>query len=343
MSETDRPVSDKTEKEDPKGGVVPVNTVGVSSSAFIDRPEDTAAVAAPRIVSVDPESDVSPVFTELATPKLPVLPDQNRIRLLMQTPTRLFLYWTVNGDPYQKFASAFAGGYPTLVVRLIDEDTGRIEQHQIGAEGSWWFDVESDTLYRAEIGLVAENRPFVRVMFSNEVETPRRSPSPRSAATAQWAVSSNRFAKVLEAAGFSQDAFDVALAGDDTAAAEERTFLALGEAVSDVDIEQIRSVGGEDVRFALFALASGMSLEELRHRISPALYEFLRANIDRLSRENALAALEKHFDLTGADDIEESEITAVFGASLINFPRRFRRRSGLPKLMPVSSLQPAGN
>ena len=44
----------------------------------------------------------SPEFLELAVPKLPVLPKENRARLLMQSPNRLYFYWSVRDVPPER-------------------------------------------------------------------------------------------------------------------------------------------------------------------------------------------------------------------------------------------------
>ncbi len=142
----------------------------------------------------------------------------------MQSPTRLNFYWSVKTNPFKTLNRAFGGktGSYTLVVKLVNQKTGREEISPVEAEGSWWFDVDADSVYRAEIGFYAPNRPFVRVMFSNTVETPRKNPSPRRDYSADFAVSANQFAKVLDVSGFPQDAFEVALAGDDIEARTKR-------------------------------------------------------------------------------------------------------------------------
>ena len=269
----------------------------------------------------------SRVFELLATPALPPLPPQNRARLLMQGPNKLFFYWSASVDPYERFAHLFGldAGYPALILRLVDLDRGIVEMHQVGASGSWWFEADANSRYQAEIGLAAPDRPFVRVMFSNIVETPRKTPSPRSSVESQWAVSSSKFARVLEASGFSRDAFDVALTGDDPDGAAANTRSAIAHTVGQSTITEIASVADEEIRFALFALAAGVPLVDLRYRISGRLFAFLEARLSDATRTNAVTALERYFGLKRADEMEEDEVTKVFGASLINFPRRFRR------------------
>jgi Uncharacterized protein conserved in bacteria len=132
------------------------------------------------------EDRLSPVFKELAAPKLPELSKENRARLQMQSPNRLFFYWSMRSNPFQVLNKAFGGqtGSYTLVTKLLDLGRGTEEIHPVETEGSWWFSVDAGSDYRAEIGFYAPNRPYFRVMFSNTVTTPRKSPSPRAATSA---------------------------------------------------------------------------------------------------------------------------------------------------------------
>ena len=214
---------------------------------------------------------LSPVFKALAEPVLPELDRENRARLQMQTPTRLYFYWSIKENPWALLKKMFGddlGSY-TLVLKLIDKKLGFEEIHQTDAAGNWWFDVEPDHTYQAEIGFYAPNRPYFRVLHSNTVETPRRSPSPRAATDADWSVSANKFAEVLDVAGFSRDAFDVALAGDDHAAALNASQSAISSLLGKGEYN-LAGISDDEIRYAMIALASGATLEELRFRISPA-------------------------------------------------------------------------
>lgn len=306
----------------------------------------------PEILAVaeDTEEEVDPIFAELAAPVLPDLEKENRARLQMQSPNRLYFYWSIKNNPFQTLQKVFGGDTNyQLVAKLINQSNDREEMHAVDAEGNWWFNVESDTEYRAEIGFYAPNRPYFRVMFSNTIETPRKSPSPRAATDADWAVSAATFAEVLDISGFARDAFEVALAGDDAENAEFATENAFRQLVG----EGAKSFSAEEVRYALLALASGISLEELRGQISESLFSVLQENIDKLSAENALAALKEHFDIFDEEFFEEEEElgAAVYGASLVNFPSKRRKRTTpktlspkfkkqiVPHLSPISSLR----
>ncbi|HTK38316.1 MAG TPA: hypothetical protein VL325_07480, partial [Pyrinomonadaceae bacterium] len=54
--------------------------------------------------------------------------------------------------------------------------------------------------------------------------------------------------------------------------------------------------------------------------------------------QSALDALKSEFGIEADDMVEEQIGATIFGASLVNFPRRLRTRSHrLPKFAPVSS------
>src|SRR5215207_4558094 len=187
--------------------------------------EETAAVATEAAAEEAAEEEVDPIFAELAAPKLPELSRENRAWLQMQSPNRIYFYWAIKNNPFQTLSKVFAGntGSYQLVAKFVNLKNEQEEIRAVDAEGNYWFNAESDADYRAEIGFYAPNRPYIRVIFSNTIETPRKSPSPRAASDADWAISANAFAQVLDNSGFRQDAFEVALAGDDSAAAEKAT------------------------------------------------------------------------------------------------------------------------
>lgn len=284
--------------------------------------------ATPRAVKADVQTKgkpltgepVSPVFAALERPILPELPRNDRARLQMQSPNRLYFYWSLGGNPYQKLrkATGSSTGTYSLVVRLLDLHRNATQIYQVESEGTWWFDVESGSEYRAEIGFYAPNRPFVRILFSNTVETPRIGPSPHAASESDWKVPAQDFSYVLQAAGFARDAFEVALTGEDARGANRAARDAWTE-LAGMPPES----GGNyaELRYALFAIASGLSLDELRARIGPRLFAFVAENAEKLVAGNIAAAIEKYF--LGAEiyaGVQSS--SSVFGASLVNFPTR---------------------
>lgn len=298
-----------------------------------------AVTESPVVLRAETKLDeMPPAFRELAEPKLPTLTHETRGRLLMQTPNRIFFYWSIGHHPFQKLSRALGAHVEsyTLVVRLLDLTHDAEKIYPVEAEGSWWFDVEADTEYRAEIGFYAPNRPFVRVLYSNSIQTPRRTPSPRVDTEADWRISADRFARVLEVAGFTQDAFEVAIAGDDVNAADAATHVALAELLDEREFE-IDGIPYDEIRLAMLLLAAGASLEDLRFRVSASLFALLQRYATSLSADRALDVLQKRFDIEASELTEEEIGPAVYGASAIHFPRRLKTRRTLPKAGPVSS------
>ena len=352
MNEQER---DLENEETEKAELIADEDVNTISSAELIRTEDeviTAGIEPPQFlvdagILEDAEEEIDPIFRELAEPKLPVLERENRATLLMQTPNRLYFYWSIKNNPFQTLQKAFQGntGSYQLVAKIVNQKNEQEEIFPVEAEGNWWFNVEADAQYRAEIGFYAPNRPYIRVIFSNTIETPRKSPSPRVATDADFAVSAQEFSEVLDVAGYKQDAFEVALMGDDNAQAEDATRNAFAQ-FTGAKAEEFSTVEADELRFALLAIASGISLKDLREHISPALFAFLGSLIIQLSAENAMSALGEHFDVFAEEIFEEEEIgAAVHGASLVNFPKQMKKRivpkEILPKfgekLSPVSS------
>lgn len=288
------------------------------------------------------EAERSPAFRELAEPKLPDLVKDDRAWLQIQSPNRLYFYWSMKNNPYQTLSRAFkeAAGNYRLVVRLVNVTRDTEEMHPVEARGNWWFDAEANSLYRAEVGFYATNRPFVRILGSNTIETPRKSPSPRRDYTPYFDVSAREFAEVLDQAGYKQDAWEVALAGDDRQHAAAATHNAFAQLTGK---SGFHSADDSDMRFALLALAARARLEELEGQIGRELYAALRENAAVLSAEKARRALQQHFGVSDEIvEIEEAAAASVVGASLVNFPRVIKRRKVMPKqfvpkFSPVSS------
>jgi len=280
----------------------------------------------------------------LSAPKLPKLAKENRARLQMQSPTRLYFYWSFKNDPFQTLNRTFAGGAADfkLVVKLVNQTRGNEEITPIETEGSAWFDADANSTYRAEVGFYAANSLFTRLMFSNTIETPRKSPSLRRDFSTDWSVNAQVFAQVLNNSGFPQDASEVVLAGDDAAFSDRATHNAFTQILDDQKTDFARndlfiSDDSSEVRFALLALASGIALGNLRGQISKKLFATFEENAENISAAKALAALQENFGEFEDEFLETEEFgSAVFGSSVLNFPKTSKRRF-VPKFSPISS------
>lgn len=267
----------------------------------------------------------TPVFKALAEPKLPELEKENRLFLQMQSPTRIFFYWSVKTNAYKTLQKAFgenAGGY-TLVAKLQNLSRQTEDVFPIDVEGSAWFDVPDNTKFQTEIGFFAPSRPFVRVAFSNTLETPRMSPSPNVDNSPVWNVSTMQFAEVLEASGYSQDAFEVAMQGENQEDANKATEVIFSritgeneEKFADFDMGELRSV--------LMAIVSGVPLAVILEKVSGELSAWLSENPQVFEPQNVMTILQETFGEDFGKFVEGTKTQTagvVFGASSINFPK----------------------
>ena len=284
-------------------------------------------------LEIDPFEGKSPAFIELAQPKLPELPSENRAYLQMQSPHRIFFYWSIKNDSFETLRRALGNraDHYGLAGKLINLSNNTEQIFPVQANGNWWFNAEPNSEYRAEIGFYTPNRPFIRLIFSNTLQTPRSAPSPNTDYTEYFAVTPKQFAEVLDSAGFSQDAFDVYVAGDYPEFADEATQLAFNKLSGREDID-FSGISIYELRYVLFALASGVSLAELRAGISRQLWEFIaqltNESPDALTEEKVILALEEFFGFSPflEEGAEEFDLSPVFGASIVNFPKDLRNR-----------------
>lgn len=337
-AKTDAPSSDTVVKKAAKKTVSKAKKEKTLETKVETIAETEEVSVAKTVSQTASEQEMSPVFKELSEPKLPELSQENRAWLQLQSPNRIFFYWTIKQNPFETLNRAFPSGRAQdykLSIKLVNLDTKAEEVHQAEKSGSWWFGVSPNTSYCAEVGFFSSHRPFVRLMYSNTIETPRAEPSPNQDWSTDFSVSANQFAEVLGASGYSQDALEVAMTGDDpenSDAATRNAFLSLG---GDENVEFELS----ELRSALLALAAGASLDSLRSWLSPKLFAqleaILRENAERLSAERVRVVLKENFAL---EDEKEEFLTPVFGASEIHFPRKAGKPK-LPKVSPVSSLR----
>lgn len=284
-------------------------------------------------LEVDPFEGRSPAFIELAQPKLPELAAENRAYLQMQSPNRIFFYWSIKNDSFETLRRALGSraDYYGLAGKLINLTNSTEQIFPVEANGNWWFNVEPNSEYRAEIGFYTPNRPFIRLIFSNTLQTPRSAPSPNTDYTEYFAVTPKQFAEVLDSAGFSQDAFDVYVAGDYPEFADQATQMAFSKLAGREDFD-FSGISLYELRYVLFALASGITLEELRPGISRQLWEFIARLTNEspgaLTEEKVILALEEFFGFSPflEEGAEEFDLSPVFGASIVNFPKDLRDR-----------------
>lgn len=274
-------------------------------------------------------------LAELATDEpLPESYPVDRIRLFAQSPHRLYVYWGLAKDPYATLGRAVgaeAKSY-SLVVRLVNTDTEEQVLHLASPTKSQWLDVQPANSYRVELGLYAEGRAFIRLMSSNVSETPRSGVARSTDPAPAWNISSEKFARVLDEAGYASDALEVTLEAVDAVTGDAITRNVAG-AFSMAEIPVMTEEDLAEMRRLLAALAFGARSEILKSTLSPLLADWLA----RADKESAAINSERLIEILHSmlgivmsrlpiDSETEQAIRrttrAVVGASEINLPQR---------------------
>jgi hypothetical protein len=282
-----------------------------------------------------PLAAVSDKLAALSTDEpLPEAYHVDRIRLLAQSPRKLYLYWEFAKNPFETLRRAFgsqAARY-ALVVRLNSIDTEEAAWHEASSSRSQWFSVQPDRGYRADVGFFAQGRAFIRLLSSNIARTPRAGVARAAAATEEFHVSPNEFARVLDEAGYAGDALEVSLEAADAVTQDAATRAVAAHLGG--QLAQINETDLAELRSLLAALALGSKPDDLSGLLSPSLAEWFaemrREQSDALRSAHLLEILRSTLgiqtSLVGLDELDEEARRRVarfiVGASQVNMPRR---------------------
>jgi hypothetical protein len=223
-----------------------------------------------------PSPAVADKLAELSADEpLPASYKTDRARLLAQSPRRIYLYWELAGDPFAPLRRAFGAEAVDfrIVVRLTDLDTGEATLHEASETRSQWFDVQPDHQYRAEVGLYAPGRSFIRLLASNRQRTPRASVSLHTETAPDWHVTAEQFSRVLDDAGYVSDALEVALEAADEATNNAAT-RAVTRRLAPASLPPMSEEELAELRGLLTALAFGMPWASLRPLLSHNLAQW---------------------------------------------------------------------
>ena len=137
---------------------------------------------------------------------LPTLINRDFIQLLLQSPRKLYLYWTFARDPRATLRAAFGelAAHYRLAVRLVKVESGEEFLLDAPKERAQWFEVYPRHAYRADVGFHAANRPFVRLLSSDIVHTPPDSASHLSDEEHEFQLEADEFARLLDGAGYER-------------------------------------------------------------------------------------------------------------------------------------------
>lgn len=206
---------------------------------------------------------------------LPLAYARDQIRLVAQSPYKLFLHWNLARDPRVALRrlTTDTRAYH-LAVRLVDTETMTETLYEAFETRTQWFDVRADTSYRADVGFAAATLPFIRLIKSNTVQTPRAGVAREVAASAQFKVDAAEFVDLLDESGYVSDAVEVAIEAADaethgavTTLIASRVFNQTDDALTFAEAEL------SELRTLLTALAFGADLRALQAQLSPALVQ----------------------------------------------------------------------
>lgn len=116
------------------------------------------------------ESRKDGIFIDWGLP-IPDRYDCTYLRLMVQSPYRLFTYWEIGGAEAARLGNQ---GTPysirLMVCNLTDGDAFPLF---VGAASEWWLHVHSDCSYRIQLEAVRPDGEVTVLAVSNEVRTPR--------------------------------------------------------------------------------------------------------------------------------------------------------------------------
>lgn len=282
-----------------------------------------------------PKPAVSDKLAELSTDEpLPTSYRMDRVRLLAQSPRRIYLYWELAHDPFATLSRAFAAQANDyrLIVRLTNLETDEVSLHEASETRSQWFDAQPDHAYRAEVGLYAPGGSFIRLLTSDIKRTPRASVSLQTAPAPEWRVSPEQFSRVLDDAGYVSDALEVALEAADEATNYAAT-RALTRQLVPASLPPMSEEELAELRGLFTALAFGMPWSSLRPMLSANLANwFDHFNIEGSTFDPARLTEILHSTLglemshepfeAPSEAARRRAARVVHGASEVNLPSR---------------------
>lgn len=168
----------------------------------------------------------------------PLALNRDSIQLLLQSPNKLFLYWSFAANPHTTLREAFGelAAHYRLAVRLVKVDSGEEFLLDAAKERLQWFEVYARHVYRADVGFHAAGRPFICLLSSNVVCTPPDSASQLSDEEPEFQLEAEEFVRLLSDAGYQR--YTHGLTGE----AGDNANHQIGEAVATTVAPQSESV-----------------------------------------------------------------------------------------------------
>ena len=126
--------------------------------------------------------------------------DFDMMRAMVQDPFRIFVYWQLKDDPFERarkiFPAESANGFHTTL-RLIDETSNISVFFDAAFAREYWFNVFPERTYRVEMGLSSPRYGYIKLLNSQPVTTPRAGPSDKEAEEAEYQITADDYLRVL--------------------------------------------------------------------------------------------------------------------------------------------------
>ncbi|HKQ72503.1 MAG TPA: DUF4912 domain-containing protein [Blastocatellia bacterium] len=147
---------------------------------------------------VDEEIPAEPI-ADTGLP-LPSHYDFDMMRALVQDPFRIFVYWQLKDDPFERVRKIFpaeaANGFHTSL-KLIDETNNISVFFDAAFAREYWFQVFPNRTYQVELGMRSPRYGFIKLLSSQPITTPRAGPSDKEAEEPEYQISADDFLRVL--------------------------------------------------------------------------------------------------------------------------------------------------
>jgi len=172
------------------------------SSIRIIGPSQTAASGTEE--QLIPAEIETPIGPDLGS-SIPDSYDIDFLRVLVQDPFSLYIYWELR----QPTVDALTKVFPKeeipefqIVLRLVEISENHESFFNVGRIGSYWMSVFAGKKYRFEIGVRSPRRGYIKLIGSNEADTPRGTIAPETDRVPRFRLDRANFINILEASGF---------------------------------------------------------------------------------------------------------------------------------------------
>jgi hypothetical protein len=126
--------------------------------------------------------------------------DFDMMRAMVQDPFRLFVYWQLKDNPFERLGHLFprheSGNFHTAL-KLVDETNNIAVFFDAAFAREYWFSVFPDREYRVELGMRSPRYGYIKLLSSQTVRTPRGGPSDQIAEEESYQIGADEYLHVL--------------------------------------------------------------------------------------------------------------------------------------------------